>query len=157
MRKKHPPYVLAISSNGGHLLQLFQLRESLKVNDSQIIWVTFLKGDATSLLKGETTIAAHYPTNRNLLNLFLNFILAWKLIWKYKPRLLISTGAGVAIPFFLVGVIARIPRVFVESFARTETPSATGRVCYRLSTHFFYQWPKLKAYYPKGVFGGSVY
>lgn len=66
-------------------------------------WVTFDKEDARSLLKGEKFYRCHYPTNRNFINLVRNTILAWKILRKERPDLIISSGAAVAVPFFMSG------------------------------------------------------
>ena len=66
-------------------------------------WVTFDKEDAKSLLKDERMIPCYYPTNRSLKGLLINTRLAWKVLRKEKPDLIISSGAAVAVPFFWLG------------------------------------------------------
>ncbi len=43
----------------------------------------------------------YYPTNRSLKALIKNTAIAWKVLRKEKPDLIISSGAAVAVPFFL--------------------------------------------------------
>lgn len=62
-------------------------------------WITFDKEDARSLLEGEALYPCHYPTNRNLRNLIRNTFLAWRILRKERPDLIISSGAAVAVPF----------------------------------------------------------
>ena len=92
--------VLLVCSSGGHLTQLYNLKGWWDRMDR--VWVTFDKPDATSLLAGESVVWAYHPTTRNLLNLFRNFALAWRTVGRLRPDIVVSTGAAVAFPFFLV-------------------------------------------------------
>lgn len=87
-----------VGSSGGHLTHLYMLKPFWQ--DKYRFWVTFDKQDAQSILKDEKMYPCHYPTNRNIKNLIKNTILAWKVLKKEKPDLIISSGAAVAVPFF---------------------------------------------------------
>lgn len=91
--------VCLVGSSGGHLTHLYMLKPFWQNKDR--FWVTFDKEDARSKLKGEKMYGCHYPTNRNLKNLIRNTFLAIKVLRKEKPDLIISSGAAVAVPFFL--------------------------------------------------------
>ena len=91
-------------------------------------WVSFDKEDANSLLKGERVYHCHYPTNRNIPNLLKNTVLAWKVLRKERPDLIISSGAAVAVPFFLIGKMLGSKCVYVEVFDRVDKPTMTGRM-----------------------------
>ena len=93
--------VALVCSSGGHLTQLNILKSFWSRHPH--FWVTFEKTDAESLLSKENVYWCHYPTNRNLLNLFKNSLLAIKVLIKEKPALIISSGAAVAVPFFYIG------------------------------------------------------
>lgn len=92
--------VCLVGSSGGHLTHLHMLKPFWK--DKERFWVTFDKKDARSKLKNEKMYACHYPTNRNLKNLIKNTILAAKVLKKERPDLIISSGAAVAVPFFIL-------------------------------------------------------
>lgn len=142
------PRALLVCSPGGHLAQLHALRpwwESMART-----WVTFDSADARSLLAGEQVEWAHAPTTRNLWNLVRNLGLAWKVLRRVQPTLVVSTGAGVAVPFFLVARALGVRTVYVEVFDRIETPTLTGRLCYPLSDLFLLQWDEQLRLYPKG-------
>ena len=53
-------------------------------------WVTFDKEDARSLLEGEKMYPCYYPTNRSLKALIKNTKIAWNVLHKEKPDLIIS-------------------------------------------------------------------
>lgn len=147
--------VLLVCSNGGHLLQLVQLRELFSL--SERAWVTFDKQDARSLLAGEDVDWAYHPTNRNLPNLIRNLGLARRVLGSYRPDLIVSTGAGVAVPFFWLGRVYGARSIFIESFTRITQPSLTGRLVRRLADLVIYQWEELAEHYPQGVYGGCIY
>jgi UDP-N-acetylglucosamine:LPS N-acetylglucosamine transferase len=144
-----------VASAGGHLLQLLQLREEWPLGDRQ--WVTFDKTDARSLLIGETVWFAHHPTNRNIPNLLRNLVLAFRLIRRLRPRAIVTTGAGVAVPFCYVGRLFRARVIYIESFARISNPSLTARLVYPVATSFFVQWPELLQYFNRALYAGQVF
>ena len=81
---------------------------------------------------------------------------AWKILRREKPTLILSTGAGPAVPFAMMGKILRVPNIFIETFTRVNKPSLTGRIMYRLADRFFYQWRALEKFFPDGVYGGPL-
>ncbi len=104
-------------------------------------WVTLEGPDAAHLLAAERVLYAHGPTNRSLLNLVRNLRLAWRAVGAGKPDVILSTGAGVAVPFFVVAKLRRRRAVYVESLTRTSSLSLSGRMVYALADAFFVQWP----------------
>lgn len=143
-----------VCSNGGHLLQLERLRPWWERVDR--LWVTFRQTDTESILAGERTVWAFHPTQRNPMNLLRNAWLAWRTLRRERPDLIVSTGAGVAPPFFLVGRLLGIKTVFVEVYDRLDSPTLTGRLCYRLSDLFLLQWDEQRRFYPKGKVIGTL-
>lgn len=91
--------ICLVCSSGGHLTQLYKLKPCWEPEDR--VWVTFLKQDAQSILEGERFYPCYFPTNRNIKNLIRNTFVAWKVLRKERPDLIISTGAAVAVPFFM--------------------------------------------------------
>ena len=148
------PVVLLVCSSGGHLTQLYNLKGWWDRFDR--VWVTFDKPDATSLLAGERVIWAYHPTTRNLVNLIRNFGLAWRTIGRLRPDVVVSTGAAVAFPFFLVAKIRGSRTVYVEVFDRIDSSTMTGRLCYPISDRFLLQWEEQKTMYPKGEVVGPL-
>jgi UDP-N-acetylglucosamine:LPS N-acetylglucosamine transferase len=148
------PHVLLVGSAGGHLAQLVRLspwwRECTRT------WVTFDKPDARSLLADEATIWAYHPTTRNIPNLLRNLVLAVRHVRRLKPDLVVSTGAAVAVPFFLVARILRIPTVYVEVFDRIDSSTLSGRLCRPIATRFCVQWPEQQQLYPGSVVIGPL-
>ena len=120
-------------------------------------WVTFDKEDARSLLEGERVYPCYYPTNRNLKNLLKNTVVAWKVLRKEKPDLLISSGAAVAVPFFYLAKLMGKKLIYVEVYDRIDKPTLTGRLVYPIVDCFIVQWEEQKKVYPKAVNLGSIF
>ncbi|MCI1477118.1 MAG: UDP-N-acetylglucosamine transferase subunit ALG14 [Clostridium beijerinckii] len=140
--------VCFITSSGGHLTHLIQLKEWWK--DKERFWVTFEKEDSKSILKDEKKYWCYFPTNRNIKNLFKNTFLSIKILLKEKPDLIVSTGAAPAIPFFYIGKLFGAKVVYIEVYDRIEKPTITGKVVYPISDLFILQWEEQKKFYPRG-------
>jgi hypothetical protein len=133
------PRGLLVASSGGHLLELVHLSSGLPGLEWH--WVSFDTPDARHLLAGRSVVYAHHPTNRNLRNLLRNLVLAWQVVRRLRPSIVISTGAGVAVPFLWVARIFGARVIYVESFARTKGLSLTGRLVRPVAHRLFVQWP----------------
>jgi beta-1,4-N-acetylglucosaminyltransferase len=146
--------VLLVCSSGGHLAQLLALRPWWEGQER--VWVTFDTPDARSVLAGEQVVWAHSPTTRNVPNLLRNLRLAARLFRRFHPRLVVSDGAGVAFPFFLLGWVHRAKRVYIEVCDRIDTATLTGRLCYPISHLFLLQWQEQKRLFPRGIVIGRL-
>ena len=145
--------ILLVSSNGGHLLQLAQLKDAWK--REQRVWVTFDKADSRSMLAGERVLYAYHPTNRSLLNLLRNLWLAARVMAQLHPAAVVTTGAGVAVPFCYVGRLFGAQIVYIESFSRIDEASLTARLVHPVAHRFFVQWPELLPRFRKAEFRGT--
>src|SRR5205085_5628778 len=118
---------------------------------------TFDKSDARSLLADERVVHAYSPTNRHLGNLLRNFLLALRLVLRWRPRVILSTGAGVAVPFAWVGRLVGCRVVYVESLTRIEAPSLSCRMIAPVATRIYVQWDELRDALPRAHFSGNVF
>lgn len=147
--------VCLVGSSGGHLTHLYMLKPFWQ--NKERFWVTFDKEDARSKLKGEKMYSCYYPTNRNLIALLKNTLLAFKILSKEKPDIIISSGAAVAVPFFYVGKIMGAKLVYIEVFDRYDKPTMTGKMVYPIVDKFIVQWEEEKKIYPKAINLGSIF
>jgi beta-1,4-N-acetylglucosaminyltransferase len=146
--------VMMVCSSGGHLLQLYRLKPWWERHDR--LWVTFRMPDSLSLLAGERVAFGHHPTTRNIPNLVRNLFLARRLVRRYRPDVIVSSGAGVAVPFFLLGRLHRARTIYIEVYDRIDLPTVTGKLCYPLSNLFLLQWEQQRRFYPKGQVIGRL-
>lgn len=144
-----PPLDVAlVCSSGGHLAQLYELAPWWR--RQRRWWATFNTGDAVALLAEEDVVWAHWPVTRDLRNFARNLVLAWQVLRRRRPDLVVSTGAGVAVPFFVVAKLLGLTTVYVEVFDRTDSRPLASRLCYPLSDLFLLQSPDQQQLYPRG-------
>ncbi|MGI6072193.1 MAG: PssD/Cps14F family polysaccharide biosynthesis glycosyltransferase [Lachnospiraceae bacterium] len=147
--------ICLVGSSGGHLAHLQMLKPFWEKHER--FWVTFDKEDAVSGLKGERMFPCYFPTNRNIKNLIRNTVLAWKIIRRERPELIISSGAAVAVPFFYIGKLHGAKTIYIEIFDRIDSPTMTGKMVYPVADRFIVQWEEMKKVYPKAVNLGSIF
>jgi beta-1,4-N-acetylglucosaminyltransferase len=147
--------LLLVCSSGGHLQQMLALRDAWSAYSH--VWVTFDKSDARSLLHGERVIFAYWPTNRSIKNLFRNVVVARRTLRTVRPKVVLSTGAGVVVPFAWLARLRRIRVVYIESFTRIAEPSLTCRLVAPVADRVYAQWPELVQAVPKAVHAGNVF
>ena len=146
--------ICLVCSSGGHFQELLRLRHAWQ--ESEHFWVTFPGVDTNPLLAAEEMISAYHPTNRNLWNLFRNTIIAWQILKKKRPEIIISTGAGIAIPFFYLAKFFGIRTIYIESLTRIHSLSLTGKLLYPVADQFYVQWPGLARRLHKAVYKGQI-
>jgi UDP-N-acetylglucosamine:LPS N-acetylglucosamine transferase len=146
--------ILLVASTGGHLAQLLTMREWWSRHERH--WVTFQKPDAIAALENEAVTWAHHPVTRNLPNAIRNLGLAITTLRRLRPDVVVSTGAGVSLPFFVVARLLRIHTVYLEVFDRIDSPTLTGRLSYPISDAMCGQWPQQRAIYPEALVIGPA-
>jgi UDP-N-acetylglucosamine:LPS N-acetylglucosamine transferase len=147
--------VLFASSSGGHLSQLLQLRPWWEHHQRR--WVTFDLPDARSKLEGEQVVAAYHPTTRSVTNLMRNLGLAWRVLRAFRPDVVVSNGAGVALPFFVLARAFGVPTIYLEVYDRIDNPTLTGRLCRPFASRFLVQWPEQQDLYAGSTLIGPLY
>lgn len=144
--------ICIVSSCGGHLTEVRSLIPAYAAY--QHFYVLNDQALLPPDMQGRTYFIAHSERDWKF---FLNLWEALRILWRERPRVILSTGAGPAVPFALVGRFlfgCRI--VFVETITCIERPSFTGRIMYRFAHDFFYQWKTLEHFFPKGRYGGTL-
>ena len=144
--------VLLVTSSGGH----FQLMRTLArywQSFPNRLWATFENKTTRTVLENEAVIWAHSPTNRNIPNLIRNHLLAYRTIRSYRPDIILSTGAGVSVPFLLQGKLMGCRTIFVESITRVRDLSLSAKILQRLGAigTLVVQHHELGSRYPEAV------
>lgn len=147
------PKVCLVSSSGGHYEQLLQLKKWSE--DYNVFWVT----EKTKYESPADYYVLQIGSNDKYFYLkFIKLFFQVLQIWiKEKPDYIVTTGALVAVPFGLIAKLLRRKIVFIESFARVNDSSQTGRLFYKIADLFIVQWKPLLKEYPNAVYGGSIY
>jgi UDP-N-acetylglucosamine:LPS N-acetylglucosamine transferase len=149
-----PPKVLLVCSPGGHLQQMLALEPAWDGCDRT--WVCLRAADSEHLLAGDRVVWGHGPTNRSAANLLRNAVLAWRTLRRTDPDAVLSTGAGLAVPFLVLARLTGRRAVYVESFTRSRDISLSGRMLYPFAHEFFVQWPEAKGGRRKARYVGSI-
>jgi beta-1,4-N-acetylglucosaminyltransferase len=139
--------VMLVCSSGGHFKALYQLQPFWELDDR--VWVTFQTPTTESLLKDEKVYWAWSPTNRNIPNLLRNIGLAWKILRRDRPDLLISTGAGIAVPFINLARLFGSKTVFIESITRVTDLSLSAKLSLPFLNLLYVHWAQLQIRYPQ--------
>jgi UDP-N-acetylglucosamine:LPS N-acetylglucosamine transferase len=146
--------VLMVSTQGGHLAQLLILEDWWGAHER--VWVCPQTPDVLDRLADERVIPSYSPTTRSLPNLVRNFVLAARVLLRERPSIVVSAGAGVAVPFFLLAWVLRVPTVFIEVYDRVDSPTLTGRLCGPFTTRRIVQWEEQLGFYPDALLVGPL-
>lgn len=150
--------VLMVASSGGHMEELTRLKNVIEKYDC--CWVTE-KNDFQTY--GDNIKVDYYMPQVNRREIFFIFkfiyvtLRALQIIIKEKPDFVVSTGALISYPFCRIAKWMGKKVVFIESFARVNELSLTGRLLYNHVNRFIVQWPELSSEYDKAVVGGGIF
>jgi UDP-N-acetylglucosamine--N-acetylmuramyl-(pentapeptide) pyrophosphoryl-undecaprenol N-acetylglucosamine transferase len=147
---------LLVASTGGHLKQLHQLHRRLSGVSGPFHWATFDTPQSRSLLEGESVDFVPFVGGRDPVNVARNFNHARMILRDRGVGTMVSTGSAVALPFFALGRAHRLECHYIESAARTEGPSVTGRMIRRIpGIHRYSQYGRWAD--EDWSYGGSVF
>ena len=149
-----PIEILLVCSAGGHLMQLQLLKPVWR--DRERLWVTHRREDTVSILAAEEVVFAYGPTTRHVGNLLRNLVLAWRVVRRTRPRVLLTTGAGIAVPFAWVARLNGAKVVYVESLTRVYRPSLSCRLIAPIANRLYAQWPELAQTLKGARYAGNV-
>lgn len=79
-----------------------------------------------------------------------------KIVKKYRPAVIISTGSNIAVPLFFAGKLMGCKLIFIETRAKVYSKSVTGKLVERLADKMFVQWPEMQRLYPKAIYCGTL-
>ncbi|MBQ9590097.1 MAG: polysaccharide biosynthesis protein [Butyrivibrio sp.] len=155
--EKHAIKIAFVASSGGHLEEISRLKA---IEENYNCFLVTEKSDFE--VKDFCKKRYYVPMmNRRQMSFIPKFMLlflkTWMILLKEKPDFIITTGALVAYPFCVVGKLLGIKVIYVESFARVNEPSLTGKLVYNMSDLFMVQWEDMLEKYPKSMLGGSIF
>jgi len=151
--------VCLICAAGGHFEQIRQLKDIINNYDCYFM---VNKTKATAAFKGKRHIIA-IPLTKNkfffylsYIYLFLQQLFFFALEW---PDVVITTGSGFVIPTCMYAKIFKKKLIYIETFAKINSPSETGKFIYnkKMADLFIVQHDKCLQYFPDAVMGGWIY
>ncbi len=146
--------ICIVSSTGGHLLQILFLKKIF--DDYDHFFMTFKRQDSKELAKKEKVYFVEDP-KRNPVKLLKNTFQTLHILLKERPSVIITTGAGVAIPTCYLAKILGSKVIFIEDFCRTHDLSLSGKLVYPIADLFLVQWKMLSKEHNKAIYGGPVF
>jgi len=145
--------ILLVCDQGGHFSEMMALRPAWEPFSRA--WITVDDVGSRSALRGERVVYAHAPTRRSVKNLARNGVLAWRLVRRLRPKVVLSTGAALAVPFAWVGYLSGARVVHVECSGRIGI-SLSGRLVCRVAWRTYVQWPELAHRVRRGRYAGNL-
>lgn len=153
--------VMFISSCGGHLTELMQLKKMFENYDYHIV---------TEKTKNNLSMKKEYGNRISFLiygtkdyplvypfKLLANCFISLFLYIKYRPRYIVTTGVHTAGPMCIIGKIFGSKIIYIETFANLHSKTATGRIIYKFADLFIVQWKSMLEVYPKAKYGGWIF
>lgn len=119
---------LLVASPGGHAEELFALAPGWLPTDVPRVWLTARTPHTVALLAGEDVEWVPAVGARQGFRALGSVPLAARTLRRVRPRVVISTGAALSVPYLLAARAYRVPVHYVESATRFMAPSLTGRM-----------------------------
>lgn len=153
--------VLFISSTGGHLSELLQLKSIFSNYQYHLITE---KDRSTKELKreyGEKVDYLVYGTKDHRLSYIFKFgyncLKSIFLYFKIRPKVIVTTGTHTAVPMCYIGKLFRSKIIYIETFANSRTKTLAGKLVYPIADTFVVQWESMLKLYPKAKYWGWIY
>ena len=127
--------VIFISSTGGHLSELMQLKDIFKKYDYHII---------------TDMISYMFKFSYNIIKSFFLYI-------KIRPDVIVTTGAHTAVPMCYIAKLFNKKVVFIESFARVNSKSMSGKIINKIADIFIVQHEEMTKVYDNAIYRGELY
>lgn len=153
--------VIFISSTGGHLSELLQLKPMFDKYDFRLVTEKtksnlWLKDEYLNkvdyLVYGTKSSFLSYP-----FKLFYNSVKSLIIYLKFRPDVIITTGTHTAGPMCCIAKLFGSKVIYIETLANIYTKTITGRLIYHIADLFVVQWESMLKLYPKAKYGGWIY
>ena len=148
-------HVLLVSSSGGVLLDLLALRPWWSRH--RVSWATVKAVDTLSLLADMDVHWVRERTARAPWGVVPGVLEALRTLRAADPDLVVSSGSGVSIGFFIAARLLRVPCFWFETLNLVGSTGLSGRICARLAQEVLVQRPSMLDQHPGAVVIGELY
>lgn len=144
-------YWVISSGDSSSAIHLGKFQKDYKISNSQILELPRARK------VGEGFISSIQSTIKTIITIFLRFTQL-----PTYPDILIVNGPGTCVPicyyFFVMKFLglAHTKILYIESLARVNDLSLSGKLCYLISDRFIVQWEKLQTKYPNAEWFGIL-
>jgi UDP-N-acetylglucosamine--N-acetylmuramyl-(pentapeptide) pyrophosphoryl-undecaprenol N-acetylglucosamine transferase len=133
------------ASLGGHLELLERITPAL--DGRRRVWITSEGARAQSLRQRGEEVRTLPRLDRSSMTP-ASLAAGARLALRERPSTIVTSGAGIAVPFALTGRALGARVIFLETMARVTSGSMTGRILSRVAAEVLVQWPELLRAYP---------
>lgn len=145
--------VLAISSGGGHWVQLLRLRPAFA--DCDVVFATVKEGFRTDLAPDSDFRLIPDANRWDKVGLVRALYAVCRLLWRERPDVVVTTGAAQGYFAIRIGQLLGARTIWVDSIANGEELSLSGRKAGPHASLWLTQWAHLAR--PDGPhYNGSV-
>ncbi|CAH2352527.1 UDP-N-acetylglucosamine transferase subunit Alg14p [[Candida] railenensis] len=175
--------VMVLLGSGGHTGEMIRILENVDLNEFSRTWVTS-SGDSKSILKCKTYEEDHLsgsiysasflslhrarsvgePITSSIKNTLLSFYYTFQAVYTLPnlPSVLLLNGPGTSVPlaYILFGLrflgLANTRIIYIESLARVNSLSLSGKLLLPISDRFIVQWEQLSMQYKRAEYYGIL-
>jgi UDP-N-acetylglucosamine:LPS N-acetylglucosamine transferase len=147
--------VLLVSSSGGVLPDLLALRPWW--GRYEVRWVAVDAPDTRELLSGEQVRWMPELSPGRPDQVLAAVPMARAALRASRVDLVVSSGSGIAVPWFLAARAARVRAVWVETFNIVDRAGLAARLCAGLASQVVVQRPHLLARHRRAVDVGELW
>jgi len=153
--------ILLVSSDGGHLAQILELKELferynyLLVTEKSLSTIPLAKTYNLKFVRPRPE-----GKNKNIrfyISFIQNSFLSLKILLIHRPKVILTTGSHTAVPFCVFGKLLGIKVVWILSYARINSKASSANLIYPIANRFLVQWPNMTEHYKKAIYLGSIY
>ena len=157
MKKKKEITICLASSSGGHFEQLMMLKPLIEKYSGYVVTEKI----GYDVKAENIPVKYVLPINRTDKTFFLKFIVniirSLGIVLQNKPDYIISTGALAAVPLMIWTKLLGGKIIYIESFAKINSPNLSGKIAYKFADQFYVQWESMKKFYPNAICKGGIY
>lgn len=146
-----------VASSGGHFEQLMMLKPLMDKYESFIITEKTQYSTANNIIKQYYLSQINRREFTFIFKMIANIIKSLNIFLKERPDIVISTGVLATIPMCIIAKMFGKKLIYIESFAKINSPTLTGKLLYKYADQFYIQWEELRKFYPNAIYKGGIY
>lgn len=132
--------VLAVSSGGGHWIELMRIMPAFA--GCEVSYLT-VRADYQSEVSGAPFYTVNDATRWNPLGALWQAVRIYWLLWRLRPDLVITTGAAPGYFAVRIGKQLGARTLWLDSLANVDQLSRAGAMAGRYADLWLTQWPEL--------------
>lgn len=132
--------VLAVSSGGGHWIELMRLRQALSTH--KVHYVTVQRSYAADVEGSEFSVVSD-ATRWSPLKLLVLFFGLLRIVILNRPEAVISTGAAPGLFAIAIGKMIGARTIWIDSLANVDELSKSGQLAGHFADLWLTQWESL--------------